>query len=329
MKIYWYGFFATLFILPAVNASDGKIFIYLIDPKDSQAISDFTAESLFAADAPRPEDWDETVLPLDPIEPLPSKQAPNGPLPSSTSKKTNLDDKINELSEKPALSKSHQRILKTVEADQKKFLDDLDSFIKVEFDEKDDEAVEEFNSIRANLVKLVFDAPSERSYYERLYLINKLFLDHPEADARFISLDKALRDKWLELEDRSRRYRQVILGVSAIGGAIGGGWLSYKISQRIIPMIATEGGIASIGKWVGRATIIFIGAGVGAAAGQYIGFLGSDYLFSRRDYIDPIDGRNQDLRDILDVIERLPASRNIKESLGTDPGFGTHEGFPF
>lgn len=266
-----------------LGASEKKVFVYLIDPADQKTQAEF-AQDVWLSENPSAE------------PPVNDSQKSETPTPP------NLDVLIEKIAKRPPLSKTHERILKQVEAEQIQFSRDLEKFLNSEFDPKDENATQAFKEIRESIVKLVFDSKSERAYWERLYLINKTYLEHPEAEARFASLDKAMRDRWLSIEERSRRYRQIILGVAAVGGAVTGGWLSYKISQKIIPVVATEGGVSSITKWVGRATIVVIGAGVGAAAAQYIGFLGSEYLFQRRDYIDPIDG-GQDLRDILDVIE--------------------------
>lgn len=289
--------------------ADDPIYIYLIDPKDTESIRQFKS----AAVDPNA---DPTLIPDISLEPparssstnattMPIGSTPEAAAEAARNAKKTLDDLIDGLSKKTPLTKSQERILKKVTADQMEFLHLLDQFCKTAFDPQDDQSIPEFNKIRDRIVSLVFDAQSEKHFYGRLYLINKSWLENSKEVARYASLDHALRDRALAIEERSRRYRQIITGVAAVGGAVGGGFLSYKATQRILPVVANEAGWSQIVRWAGRGTIVFIGAGVGAIVGAEIGFLGSEYLFSRRDYVNPIDG-DEDLRDILQVIDSLP-----------------------
>ncbi|MDB5038279.1 MAG: hypothetical protein JWQ35_1807 [Bacteriovoracaceae bacterium] len=279
-----------------LTAKDAPTFIYLIDPSDQATIAAFAQDQ-------KDTNGTNSVSKSTGTNSVPTVSTNSLP-PDPITKTRTLDDVIEDAFKKPPMTKSQERILKQVTAEQMEFLHLLDQFIATPFDPADDQAKPEFNKIRDRIVTLVFNASTERFFYERLFLINKSWLEHSTEIARYASLDKSLRDRSLVLEERSRRFRQIITGVAAVGGAVGGGFLSYKAAQKILPVVATEKGFSTIVRWAGRGTIVFIGAGVGAIVGAEIGFLGSEYLFRRRDYINPIDG-NQDLRDMLSVIESL------------------------
>jgi hypothetical protein len=293
-KLFSAIFLGAILCLSYVYADEQPMFIYLVDPQDQDSVASLNNPT---------NDFPEVDVPLPPKKPA-EAPAPETPTPPKPKLRT-LDEIIDGVSKNAPYTKSQERILRRVSADQVEFVHLMDEFVKASFDSADDQAKPEFNRIRDRIVSLVFDAPNEKFYYERLFLINKSWLDHQTEQPRFSSLDKALRDKSLALEERTRRFRQIIMGVAAVGGAVAGGFLSYKAAEKILPVVANDKGFSTIVRWAGRGTIIFIGAGVGAAAGAYIGFLGSEYLFRRRDFIEPIDG-SADLRDILQVIEALP-----------------------
>jgi hypothetical protein len=256
------------------------IVIFFVDPDDKETMEALATEKIDAAVKKIEEDDEKT-----------------------------LDELIEEaLAERVPYSKRHKRIAEKVLKDELKFLEMLDAFIKTDFDVEDDNSHAKFNEIRAELVELIFDAPSERIYYERLYLINITWLEHQEETARFASLDEDMVEHWQDIAEKRRRIRQLItVGAGAIG-TFTGGFLSFKAAQKIIPVSAQDTGMRFVFKMGLRAPIVIFGAGVGAAAGSYLGFLGSGALLNNRDFVDPIDG-SEDLRDILDVIESLPEPR--------------------
>jgi hypothetical protein len=284
--------------------AEETVFIYLIDPSDKQAQTEFKPDVVDDAGTIDLPTLTPTLIKTN-MQTTATNTIALPSTPTTDKPKRSIDDIIEDFSKKPPFTKAQERILKKVTADQIEFMHLMDGFLEVEFDASDDQAKTAFNRIRDRIVSLVFDAPSEKYFYERLFLINKSYLEHTKELPRFNSLSHALRDRSLVIEERSRRYRQIITGVAALGGAAAGGFLSFKAAQRILPIVATEGGFSQIIRWAGRSTIVFIGAGVGAIAGAELGFLGSEYLFRRRDFVSPVDG-DEDLRDILLVIDSLP-----------------------
>jgi len=249
---------------------------------------------------------DEVVQDLDPIDL--SEPEVSGPNASERLEKARkkLDDLIADQQKgDDRLNRKRQRVATQVEKDQKDFIELLDVFLTTSFDPGDDDLEPGFVETRERIVDLVFNAPTKRDYYELLFLINASWLSNPEQVKRFESLDLALQEKSLELETRQRKIRTIIMGATTVVGIGLGGYLSYRASTKIIPIVANEGGLSSVAKLVGRGTIIVVGAGVGAAAGAYVGFLGSAALFeNERSFIDPIDG-TEDLREILDYIDDI------------------------
>ncbi len=202
-------------------------------------------------------------------------------------------------------SKTQERIAKKIAHDEVRFIEDLNKLTTVPFDEKDDKANAEFSEICDDLVGGVFSAWTEKTFYKRLYLINKVWLENQDKRARFDSLDQALRDKWLEREDFRKKWRQRITTIGGVGGALVLGYFSVKQSFKWIPVVADEKGLTALARWAGRVPLWLVGFGFGATMGSYAGFLGSDLIFKYRgDYIDPIDG-TEDLREILDILDRL------------------------
>jgi|GEM_PF-6839858 len=202
------------------------------------------------------------------------------------------------------MTKREKKIADRTRLEQKRLVELLDQFDRTDFDKEDDRAKPEFNKIRDEIVKLVFYAETKKSYWQRLYLINQSYLDHIEDVQRYASLDRALRDKWIAVREKRQRTREIIIGLTAATGAAFGGFLTYKASTKILPIAANESTLGLISKWGGRSALVIIGTYVGASVGSYAGFLGSDWLPGKREYIDPIDG-NEDLRDILDIIDDL------------------------
>lgn len=264
----------AIFGFSAVFANEAPAIIYLIDPDDPEAKQLAMPETLS-------ENSEAQAL------------APR-----------NLDELIQRLADGgPELTTRQKRIVKRIEADQKEFLKVLNQFVTAKFNREDDGAELEFVRIRDRVTKLTFDAPNEKYYYERLYLINELWLANPEQIARFDSLDRAMRDKWAAIAERRRRIQQyTTIGLTVVGAAAGG-YLTYK---KVWPVVADGKSTLTVMQGIGRSGAILIGAGVGAVVGGYVGYLGSDLVMRQlRDYIDPIDG-SEDLRDVLDVIEQMP-----------------------
>lgn len=182
----------------------------------------------------------------------------------------------------------------------------LQEFLSTEFDPQDDEAFPRFVQAREEIVDLVFSAETERAYYERLYIVNQTWLDNMDKVERFESLDRALINTWQDTEERRKQIREIIVGASALAGGLGIGYFTFKKAQKWLPVSATDKALSVILKWLGRAPIIVFGAGVGAAAGAYVGFLASDYLVYRQYlYTNPIEG-DEDLVELLDIVEQLP-----------------------
>lgn len=207
--------------------------------------------------------------------------------------------------ERPPLNKRHEKIAEKSRMEQRRLVWLLQEMVLVDFDPLDDNASPDFNKVRSEIVELVFYAETERSYYQRLWLINQAWLDYPEELDRFVSLDRALRDRWLELEEKRKQWREIIITGSTIVGAVGGGFLSYQLSRKVIPVVANESTFRLITKWVGRGTLVVVGTYLGMSFGSYLGFLGSDMLlYKTYEFVDPIDG-NEDLREILDIIEDI------------------------
>jgi len=277
-----------------VLAISDPLVVYFVDPQD-QDPDKAALEPILLAD-------DEIVIDLNPI--------PNAPDPEVIKKGAEAQKKLDELIEKiqrgsRELSEKHKRIAAIVKKEQVEFLALLEEFVTTPFNSRDDDAEPEFSRIRDRLVILVFDAPTKRDYYERIYLINQKYLENPEMEARFESLHRHLLNRQLDMEARQKQIRLLIAGGAGLVGFGLGGYISYKMSFKVMPVVATEGGISSIAKMAGRGGMIILGAGFGAGALGYIGFLGSDLLFkNERQFIDPIQ-KNEDLKDILDYVDGL------------------------
>lgn len=241
----------------------------------------------------------------EPTDEAPSEKRPTtAPAPSSP--KGTLDDLIAKGGEQPRrITTKQQRVYDRILKDQKSFLRAVETFLASDFDADDDKGIPEFVAARDKVIDLIFRAPDERMFYERLYLVNDSWLSNPQELLRFQSLDRGLRDRWMKEEDRRRKIRELVSIGSAVIGTVVGGYLSYKVAERALPIIADDKGFHLILKLAGRTPIVLVGAGVGAAAGRYAGFLGADYLMGRQwEFIDPVDG-SDNLDDLLDLIDDL------------------------
>lgn len=266
--------FLILFILVPVQLSAAPpSVLLLIDPDDQEMLEALGHENIESWEAPQ--DLNELQAHL---------QANRLP----------MDGRYQRLSD--LAFKRQQRIVKL-----------LDEFVKIKFDPTDPEGNLRLVQVVDEIVNLTFRAMSERDFYEILYVINQSWLDHLDQVERFAYLDEKLSKEDFRREERRMRIRKIATSLSTLGGAALGAYSGYLASQKIIPVVAHEKTISLLLKWsLGRTPIIIIGASVGAAAGSYIGFLGSNWMLSRQyTYVKPIDG-NEDLRDILDIVDELP-----------------------
>lgn len=285
-----WGFIASLILtLGGKNLSASPTVIYLYDPNDKEISTETKADASETETSKSDEKQaskDEASKPKEP---------------------ESLDDIIEQVRNRDAtLTKKQKRIVDQIKQEQQEFLRLLDEFITVPFDADDEMAIPEFKKVRDRLGDLVFNAPTERDYYQRLYLINDLWLSNSKELPRFGSLDKYMMNRATEFDEKRRRYQAYITGGASLVGFAVGGFGSLKWSEKLVPIAATDKGFSIALKWAQRAPVIITGAAVGALIGRYAGFLGSDYIFRRmgRPYTDPIDG-TEDLRDLLDVIDGL------------------------
>jgi hypothetical protein len=216
---------------------------------------------------------------------------------------------LEELDREP-LNDRQQRIANELKRRQRNFILLLDQFMQIEFNPEDPGASPQFISIVQTITNMVFRAATETLYYDRLFLINQLWLDNREEFERFRVLDRAMTHRNLKLEERRKLIREIMVGGGSMLGAAGLGYMSFKASQKMLPIVTNEVSFGLVLKWLGRGGVIIVGAGVGASIGAYVGFLGSDMLLARsRDYLRAIDG-DEDLRDMLDIIEELSGGKS-------------------
>lgn len=270
-------------------AESEPVMIYLVDPND-----------------PSPEKAElEPADVSDTEEPQVEQPRASTPTKAQEAQKK-LDDLIAKIqNEDSKLTDRNKRIAEIVRKEQKEFLRLMDEFLTTPFNPRDDDAYPEFSKIRDRIVDLTFDAATQRDFYELIYLTNDAYRKNPEKADRFESLDDHLYDRNIKMEERQKQIRLVIAGGASLIGLGLGGYLSYKASQKVIPIVANEGGFSSVAKLLGRGTMIIVGAGVGATAAGYLGFLGSDLLFKHeREFINPIQ-KDQDLKEILEYIDGL------------------------
>lgn len=279
------GAFFAFFIGQSEARAEEPTTIYLMSPSDFAELN---------ADLPASDDSAPTPTPK-----------PEAPVKVAPPKPKSLDEVLEETKAAP-LNERQKRVVAMIERDQRDFIVALNEFLKTPFNGEDDKALPEFTAIRDRLVELVMKAHSERVYYERLYLINSLWLDNQNEALRFASLDRQLRDTWTKQDERRRRLQSMIIAGSSVVGAGVGGFVTFKLLGGAFGVQATDGVLAKLAKWSGRVSFTIAGAYVGSLLGRYAGFLGSDYVFGQmRDYLDPVDG-TEDLRDLLDEIDPLP-----------------------
>jgi len=233
----------------------------------------------------------------------------SGPLPSESENHNNrgsIEDLIEQVRrEQMTLNDYEKRVLSIVEREQKSFLEGLEVFLKSSFNRDDPASSGEFAASTKRLVHLVFKSPTDRAFYSRIYLINKIWLEHPGEKARFDFLDKLLQEESLRIESRNRKIRQGLMGVTTVAGLSLGAYLGYKAAYGIVKVAANETGLASVSKMALRVGIIAVTATTGAAAGSVVGYLGSDLLLSNsRELLDPIDG-DEHLKELLEYIDDL------------------------
>lgn len=275
-----------------LKASDDRVVIYLMDAADYKELS--------ALDQPT----DPNDPPVATVPALPPTTEPTTP-PAAEKKPKTLDELIKETKATP-LTEKQKRVVTMVERDQRDFMKILDSFLKVPFDANDDKAQPEFNKIRDRLVELVMKAPTERAYYERLWLINSYYRTHPDEAFRFTSFDRHYLDRWQSMDEDRRRLQSMILAGTAIVGAAVGGFVTYKVTAKSFAVQATDGILSKLAKWGGRTSFVITGAYIGSMLGRWVGVTSSDFIFSRSyDYLDPVDG-TEDLNDLLDDIDPIP-----------------------
>ncbi len=210
------------------------------------------------------------------------------------------------LQNRSASERKQRRLDDLVRQRQSLFREDLRRFIEIDIDRDDPESHAAFVTITKRVVKRTFDAVSDRDFYEKIYLINQSWLENSSEVERFAYLDNELSKENLRREERRRKLKRIVTNVTTVAGVALGAYGSYIMSKKIVPIKADEKLLPLILKWSGRVPVFLVGSSVGAAAGAYFGFLGSQWLFSKNElYIDPIDG-TEDLKDILDIINELP-----------------------
>lgn len=197
-----------------------------------------------------------------------------------------------------------QRLYERALQDQRRLVRVLDEFVETSFDPYHLEATPRFLDQIEKIVSLVFRAPRESDYIQRLVVVNQYYLKYrPAEEERFQILDRAMAKEDLKIKRRRKQIREFIIGATSLTGAALGAYFTFKVSQKAFPILATEPTLALVMKWSGRGVFIFFGTSFGAAVGSFVGFLGSDYLLFRQyDYFRPVDG-DEDLIDLLEHID--------------------------
>jgi hypothetical protein len=270
------------------------------------------AQSLAAQDLPFEESQGPViVLLVDPEELYgPPSEVSTPPTQHETesadSQTGTLEDLIEQVKkEQMTLNEYEQRVLSIVEREQRIFAEKLNGFLAVEFNKNDPASGQEFVTAVNQIVGLVFKSPDDRAFYSRIYLINKLWLEHQSEKPRFDFLDKRLQEESLKIDSRNRKIRQGLIGVTTLAGLGVGAYLGYKAAYSIVKVAANETGLASVSKMALRMGIIVVTATTGAAAGSVAGYLGSDLLLNNsRELLDPIDG-DENLKELLEYIDDL------------------------
>ncbi len=275
-------------------------------------MSSLGARSLPAQDFPSDDSQRPViVLLVDPEELYGPPSEPSRPSIPDESKPVEsqtgtLEDLIEQVKqEQMTLNEYEQRVLSIVEREQSAFVERLDQFLTVDFNRNDPTGSQGFVSAVDQLVRLVFKSPDDRAFYSRIYLINKLWLEHQNEKPRFDFLDKRLQEESIRIDSRNRKIRQGLIGVTTVAGLGVGAYLGYKAAYSIVKVAANETGLASVSKMALRMGIIVVTATTGAAAGSVAGYLGSDLLLNNsRELLDPIDG-DEHLKELLEYIDDL------------------------
>jgi hypothetical protein len=225
---------------------------------------------------------------------------------SADSQAGTLEDLIEQVKqEQMTLNEYEQRVLSIVEREQRVFVEKLKGFLMTDFNKNDPASGQEFVTSVDTIVELVFKSIDDRTFYSRIYLINKLWLEHQSEKPRFDFLDKRLQEESLKIDSRNRKIRQGLIGVTTVAGLGLGAYLGYKAAYSIVKVAANETGLASVSKMALRMGIIVVTATTGAAAGSVAGYLGSDLLLNNsRELLDPIDG-DENLKELLEYIDDL------------------------
>jgi hypothetical protein len=247
----------------------------------------------------------EPIIIVDPEDPIADLLEPITPEPPKEGQ--TAQDKLDELIERirrehSTFSERHQRIAERIEKDEQVYLGMLSDFAAMAFNASDPEADPTLAPKTDELTRLLFRAPNDRDFYERLYLINAVWLQNQDQIEKFSYLDKKLSAMATEIQNRQRRFKQILIGFGTVVGMGVGGYLGTRAAAKI-PVQATDGALSLLTKRGTQVFIIVSGAAVGGSAGGFVGFLGADWLTNyERQYLKPIDG-SADTREILDYLE--------------------------
>lgn len=215
------------------------------------------------------------------------------------------DSSSSDPKERAPLTPKHERLAKLAYDKQQELIRLLEEFLITPFDANDDNREPVFVEIRKKIVNLIFYSPSEKDFYQRLFIVNQSWLDHMDEKPRYDSLNREFQARWTELEGTRRRIQRAVSTGTAILGAAAGGWLSYKVSERFLPITAETKSWSLMFKWLGRTPMIIAGVYLGWQAGTYLGYLGSELILSHHyEFLTPIDG-DEDLQDLLDQLEYI------------------------
>lgn len=181
----------------------------------------------------------------------------------------------------------------------------MEEFVKTDFDPQDDDYYKRFREIREEIVKLLFFSETERTRWERLYIIHKASLEHPNEFDRFLSLREAIVDRKLERENYHRQIRQWIsLGGTVIGG-LGGGYAGYKLGGKILKVNASAGSLRHLFRYVWRVSFVGAGAFAGMQLGGVLGHRAGRWLFDDQLFMNPVMDQGEDLQlDLLRIIDK-------------------------
>lgn len=202
-------------------------------------------------------------------------------------------------------ARKYERLERRTRLAQARLLTILEEFVETDFDAADDERYERFNELRTEIVKLTFYSETERAWYERLFIINQFWLNYMDQPERFSSLYRALRDRWLEIEEFRMKVRESLMVGGYVIGGIAGGFLGYKMATKFFTVSATNGALTNIWKWTARAGAGIVGAYVGAIVAQRLALAAGNAMFNQYIFFNPIDNEIDLGRDLLQVIDDL------------------------